>query len=63
MAANPIPEYRLNDPGKAVGGCTGDFEPPSAQFNGPTRPGKTQQDHMPKDQRPRYQRWLKRQGK
>lgn len=62
MAKEIIPEYRLVDPGKAgILGCTGEFEPENRQPHGPMRPGKTAQDRVPKEQRPRYQAWLKTQ--
>jgi hypothetical protein len=53
--------YRRFDPGKVIGGCDGAFEPTNLALQGPMRPGKTQEDIMPKESRPRYQRWLKTQ--
>lgn len=55
--------YRLMDPSKAVAGCDGYFEPESRQPHGALRPGKTNEDRMRKEDRPRYQRWLKRLGR
>lgn len=53
MAKDLVPEYRLNDPGKVVGGCSGDFEPENRQPHGALRPGKTEQDRTAREDRPR----------
>lgn len=55
-----VPIYRQMDPGKAAGTCDGYFEPQSRQPHGPMRPGKTAQDLMPVDKRPRVEAWKKR---
>ncbi len=61
MAKELVPEYRLCDPGKAVKGCDGYFDPSGNQRHGPMRIDKTVQDRQRKEDRPRYQAWLKRQ--
>lgn len=53
MAKTVVPEYRLNDPGKVAGGCSGDFEPQNLQPHGTLHPMKTEQDRMPREERPR----------
>lgn len=55
------PLYRQMDPSKVVGGCDGYFEPSESTWGKPMRPTKTWQDRIPKEQRPRYQAWLKTQ--
>lgn len=53
MTKEFIPEYRLRDPGKAIGQCDGYFDPSGNQRHGPMRINKSAQDRMPVDQRPR----------
>ncbi len=50
---NAQPVYRRYDPGKAVGTCDGAFKPENRQPHGPLRPGKTREDRMPVESRPR----------
>jgi hypothetical protein len=57
------PIYQRMDRGKVVGSCDGYFDPRGGQLHGPMRPGKTQEDYLPKESRPRYQAWLKRSEK
>jgi hypothetical protein len=63
MAKEISPDYRLRDPHKAVGQCDGYFSPENRQPHGPMRPGKTSQDRMPVDKRPRVQAAKKRSNK
>lgn len=55
------PDYRVYDPGKVgILGCSGVFEPENRQPHGALRPGKTYQDRMVKENRPRVKEWQKR---
>lgn len=54
------PIYRLRDAGKIVKGCDGYFTPSESTLGRALRPGKTYEDSLPKEQRPRYQAWLER---
>lgn len=47
-------EYRLTDPAR------GDFEPENKQPHGPMRPGKSAEDRMARDKRPRVEAAKKR---
>lgn len=49
--------YRSFDPAR------GSFDPTPNDKDGQMHPGKSEQDRLPKEERPRYQEWLKRQGK
>lgn len=40
-----------------------DVQPSETNPRGVSRPGKTWQDRLPVQQRPRYQAWLARQGR
>lgn len=48
-----VPLYRQRDRGKVVKGCDGFFEPSDSGLRGPMRPGKTREDYMAKENRPR----------
>jgi hypothetical protein len=51
------------DDGKMVKGCDGYFEPSGLTRQGPMRQGKTAQDSMPVDLRPRVIAAKKRAGR
>lgn len=53
---------RRYDPGKMVNGCDGAFEPENRLPHGALHPGKTREDYMPADKRPRVIAAQKRQG-
>lgn len=55
-----IEYHRRFDPGKMVNGSDGAFEPENRLPHGPLHPGKTQQDQMPADRRPRVEKAKKR---
>lgn len=51
--SDEIPLYRLRDQAKVVGDCDGYFEPSPNQYQDALHPGKTAQDRMPVEKRPR----------
>jgi hypothetical protein len=58
-----IEMVRRYDPGKEVNGCDGAFEPENRMPHGALRPGKTYEDRMPVEKRPRVLAAQKRAGR